>query len=66
MKVYYSWKRNTPSTATGESLTVTITYQSFDKSEIDSLEEVMPKGVVIKQMGMVKANEQAEHSSPDY
>lgn len=46
VKITQTWKRNTPSTLTGESITVTITYSSFHKDEIDALEEQMPKGVL--------------------
>ena len=47
MKIYQSWKRNEPSTSSGESITVTIVYTSFDKSEIDELEKKMPKGMLV-------------------
>ena len=47
MRIYRSWKRNTPDTMTGESLTVTITYSSFDKKEIDELQNEQPTGVII-------------------
>ena len=47
MKIMYSWRRNTPSTVTGESVTVTILYSSFKKDEIDELEQAMPKGTII-------------------
>ena len=46
MKMYQSWKRNEPSTVSGESITVTITYSSFDKSEVDELEKRMPVGII--------------------
>lgn len=47
MKVTQSWKRNTPSTMIGESITLTTVYSSFDKAEIDNLEQNMPKGIII-------------------
>jgi hypothetical protein len=47
MKVYQSWKRNKPDTMTGESITVTIVYSSFDITEIDDLQKKMPKGVLV-------------------
>ena len=47
MKIYESWKRNKPDTVTGESITVTIVYQSFDKDEIDKLQEKMPDGMLV-------------------
>lgn len=46
MRVSQSWKRNTPSTACGESITITIQCYSFDKEEIDKLEEELPKGLI--------------------
>jgi len=46
MTIYESWKRNVPDTVSGESLTVTITYRSFNKSEIDAIEAKMPKGMI--------------------
>ena len=47
MKVTQTWKRNTPSSAGGESITLTTVYSSFDKAEIDDLETKMPKGILI-------------------
>ena len=47
MKIIQSWKRNTPSTTQGESITVATTYSSLDKGEIDNLEQRMPKGVSV-------------------
>ena len=47
MKIYQSWKRNEPSTHSGESITLTIVYTSFDKDEIDELEKKMPKGMLV-------------------
>ena len=44
--VTQSWKRNTPSTVCGESITATVTYYSFNKEEIDNLETKMPKGII--------------------
>ena len=50
MKILQSWKRNTPSTLSGESITVTIQYSSLDKKEIDDLEEAMPKGMLVMEV----------------
>lgn len=47
MKIYQSWKRNEPSTVSGESITLTTIYTSFDKDEIDELEKKMPKGMLV-------------------
>ena len=47
MKIYQSWKRNKPDTMTGDSITVTITYSSFDITEIDDLQKKMPKGMLV-------------------
>ena len=47
MKVTQTWKRNTPSTISGESITVSTTYSSFDKYEIDELEKKMPSGMIV-------------------
>ena len=47
MKIYQRWKRNEPDTVTGESITVTITYCSFDRAEIDELQKKMPKGMLV-------------------
>ena len=47
MKIFQSWKRNNPDTVGYESITVTITYSSFDKNEIDALEQTLPKGYVM-------------------
>ncbi len=47
VKIYQSWKRNEPSSVSGESITLTTTYMSFDKTEIDELEQNMPKGMRI-------------------
>ena len=47
MKITQKWKRNTPDTLTGESITVTITYSSLDKKKIDDLEKRLPDGITI-------------------
>lgn len=47
MKITQAWKRNKPSTLSGESITLTITYSSFNKEEIDELEKNMPTGILI-------------------
>lgn len=51
MKIFYSWKRNRPDTLSGESITVTINYTSFDKQEIDAFETTLPKGMVVMNTG---------------
>lgn len=47
MKIYESWKRNKPDSVSGESITVTITYSSFNKNEIDEFEKTLPKGILV-------------------
>ena len=47
MKITQSWKRNNPSSLSGESITLTITYSSFNKEEIDNLEKTLPTGILI-------------------
>lgn len=47
MKIYESWKRNPPDSISGESITVTIIYSSFDKGEIDEFEKTLPKGILV-------------------
>ena len=47
MKIIQSWTRNTPSSAGGYSITLTITYSSFNREEIDDLEKKMPKGMIV-------------------
>ena len=47
MKVFQSYTRNKPSTAGGYSITVTITYSSFNPSEIDDIEAKLPKGMMV-------------------
>ena len=49
MKVVQSYKRNTPSTAGGYSLTVQITYSSFNPTEIDEIEKKLLKGMIVAQ-----------------
>lgn len=46
MKIFQTWKRNMPDSISGESITLTIIYSSFDKNEIDELESRMPKGMI--------------------
>lgn len=47
MIISQSWKRNDPTTYTGESITLTIIYSSFDKKEIDEFEKKLPKGIMM-------------------
>lgn len=56
MKIYKSWKRHTPDSVSGERITVTITYSSFDKGEIDEFEKTLPKGLVIMDTDKSKRN----------
>ena len=49
MKIVQTWKRNMPTTVSGESITVSITYSSFNKDEIDELEKHMPHGMIISE-----------------
>ena len=46
MKIFQSWKRNNPDIL-GYSITLTITYSSFDQNEIDELEKKLPKGMLV-------------------
>lgn len=41
VKIFQTWQRNSPSSVDGDSITVKITYSSFDQSEIDELEKKM-------------------------
>ena len=47
MKVVQTWTRNTPSSAGGYSITVSITYSSSSKAEIDEVEKKLPKGMIV-------------------
>ena len=47
MKMTQSCKRNKPSTAGGYSITVTITYSSFNSTEIDEIEKRLPTGTIV-------------------
>ena len=47
MKITQTWKRNMPSSAGGYSITITTTYSSFNREEIDDLEKRMPKGILV-------------------
>ena len=49
MKSYTTWKRNKPDTITGESLTITIVYTSFNKEDIDELEKRLPAGMTVSE-----------------
>lgn len=51
MKITQTWHRNTPSSAGGYGLTVTITYSSSNPSEIDEIEKKMPKGMIVAEVG---------------
>ena len=39
MKIFVQYKRNNPDTIIYENLTITYTYSSFNKDEIDELEQ---------------------------
>lgn len=47
MKITQIWKRNTPSSSGGYSITVTYIYSSFNPNEIDEIEKKLPKGTII-------------------
>ena len=47
MKITQTYTRNTPSSAGGYSITVTITYSSASKVEIDEVEKKLPKGMLV-------------------
>ena len=47
MKITQTWRRNPPSTISGDSITVTTTYYSFNKQEIDDLERGLPTGILM-------------------
>lgn len=44
MIVYQSWYRNKQTPIDGDSITAIYRYTSFNKSEIDELEQTLPKG----------------------
>ena len=46
MKIYQSWKRNTPTTD-GYSLTVTYVYSSHYLHEIEDVEKKLPRGIIV-------------------
>lgn len=50
MKIIQAWKRNDPSTLCGESITLTVNYSSFDKAEIDELENRMPTPMTVMEI----------------
>jgi len=58
MKITQSWKRNTPSTMTGESITLITVYSSFDKAEIDNLEQNMTKGTIVMECDTILTGEE--------
>lgn len=47
MKILQTWKRNTPSSAGGYSITVSYTYSSSNPNEIDEIIKKLPKGMII-------------------
>ena len=47
MKVFQSYRRNTPSSEGGYSITVTITYASQNLTEIDEIEKKLSNGMMI-------------------
>lgn len=54
MKIIQTWKRNAPSTLCGESMTLTINYSSFDKTEIDDLEKKTLYDVCVSAITLLK------------
>ena len=47
MKIFQSYTRNKPSSASGYSITVRITYSSFNPTEIEEIEAKLPKGMMV-------------------
>jgi len=47
MKVTQRWTRNMPSSAGGYSITISTTYSSHVKGEIDAIEKKMPNGMLV-------------------
>lgn len=47
MKIAHTIKRNDPSATLGDSITITTTYSSFDKKEIDWIEKRFPEWLSI-------------------
>ena len=47
MKVVETWTRNTPSSVSGYSITVQITYSSFNLNEIEEVEKTLPQGTIV-------------------
>ena len=47
MKIFQSYTRNKPSSASGYSITVRITYSSFNTTEIEEIEAKLPKGMMV-------------------
>ena len=60
MKQYITWKRGESTTSTGESITLTITFTSFNAKEIDRLEKLFREN--IKTMLMVDETVTDENS----
>lgn len=57
MKITQMWKRNTPTTMSGYSITVTYIYSSFKKEEIDELEKRMPEGILVAEFDKENINQ---------
>ena len=51
VKIIQTWKRNSPDTESGESITVTIRYSSRYPEEIEELQKLMPKGMLVMEVG---------------
>ena len=47
MNIIQTWKRDPPTSVSGDSITVKIVYSSFKQEEIDELEKRMPKGIIV-------------------
>lgn len=45
MKTFVTWKRGESTTSTGESITLTITFTSFNAKEIDNLEKLFRENI---------------------
>ena len=45
MKCYATWRREKPDTTSGEKIIMTQVFTSFDKQEIDKLEETLKETI---------------------
>ena len=47
MKITQSWRENAPNSAGGYGVTISYTYSSNIKSEIDEIIKKLPKGMIV-------------------